>query len=385
MVPPNTINFCLFAFFMATTVLHILSAIVVILRANRSVPLRHDVPLPNVTIVRPISCNDQYLLETLKSTFELSAGNYEIIFCAARVSDPAVEVARRLIAVYPHVRARLLIGDDRISQNPKLNNCVKGWRAAQSDYVVLIDSNVLLPRTYLSEMFDAWNFDCGLVSSPPVGDAPGSFWATVECAFLNTHQARWQLFADELGLGFAQGKNLMFQKSMLESVGGLARLAHEPAEDAAATKVVRAAGLKVRLANRPFSQLLGKRNFPELLQRQIRWARLRRMTFARYYLPEVFSGSVLPMAAAVGLAWRTGHDALLVAGMILVIWYGTEVILARCMRWNVSPASPFSMIVRDLLLPVIWMAGWVSNSFEWQGHQMSGKREAPPVAAEPQM
>ncbi len=38
---------------------------------------------------------------------------------------------RRLIAAHPEVPARLLVGSDHISSNPKLNNIVKGWHAAR--------------------------------------------------------------------------------------------------------------------------------------------------------------------------------------------------------------------------------------------------------------
>ena len=224
-------------------------------------------------------------------------------------------------------------------------------------------------------MHSAWDSSTGLVSSPPVGDAPENFWANVECAFLNTHQARWQLFVDELGMGFAQGKNLMFRKSALESIGGIATLAQEPAEDAAATKAIRAAGLKVRLARAPFAQPLGTRSLSELWKRQVRWARLRRTTFPLLYLPEIFSGSFLPTAAAVVVAWRTDSDTFLTIGSLLLMWYGSELILARHMRWHLSLTSPIGMVARDLILPLIWVAGLISNSFEWQGHQMSAKQK----------
>lgn len=205
-----------------------------------------------------------------------------------------------------------------------------------------------------------------------MGDAPGSFWANVECAFLNTHQAHWQLFADELGLGFAQGKNLMLRKSILESIGGITKLAQEPTEDAAATKVIRAADLKVRLSCKPFAQPLGTRSLSEILKRQVRRARLRRTTFSTFYLPEIFSGSVLPIAAGVAAALRIGIDPFLTLGLLLLMWYGSELALARHMRWHLSLTSAVGMVARDLP-PAIWVAGFVSDDFEWQGHQMSAK------------
>ena len=89
---------------------------------------------------------------------------------------------------YPQVRARLLVGNESISDNPKLNNVYKGWRAAQHDWIVMADSNVLMPRDYLWRLLAAWRDDTGLVASPPVGCRPRGFWAELVCAFLNNQE-----------------------------------------------------------------------------------------------------------------------------------------------------------------------------------------------------
>ena len=80
-----------------------------------------------------------------------------------------------------------------------------------------------------------------MVSAPPIGSHPRGFWAQMECVFLNTYQARWQYVADTIGLGFAQGKTLFYRRSDIEAAGGLRVLAAEAAEDAASTKIMRAA------------------------------------------------------------------------------------------------------------------------------------------------
>jgi ceramide glucosyltransferase len=92
-----------------------------------------------------------------------------------------------------------------VSNNPKLNNVLKGWRAASHDWIVLADSNVLMPRDYIERLFASWRADTGLVASPPIGSHPEGVWAELECAFLNTYQARWQYIADAFGFGFAHG------------------------------------------------------------------------------------------------------------------------------------------------------------------------------------
>ena len=235
------------------------SIAIAIVRLRRKAPPRRG-EYPPVSLVRPLCGIDNYAAETLRSTFELDYPRCEILFCVADKADPVLPLVEALIAAYPAVAARLLIGDDRVSANPKLNNVVKGWRAAAHDWIVIADSNVLMPRDYIQRLFASWLADTGLVASPPIGSHPRGFWAEIECAFLNTYQARWQYIVDSFGRGFAQGKAMLWRRIDLERAGGIETLGREVAEDAAATKIVRGAGLNVRLVDRPLAQPLGRRS-----------------------------------------------------------------------------------------------------------------------------
>jgi ceramide glucosyltransferase len=360
-----------------TLLLHLFS-IVIAARRCRPRPIRHAPGTPPpLTIVRPVCGLDNFLEETLRTSFELDYPVFELIFCVASVRDAAVPVVLKLIAEYPDVPARLLFGDDRVSQNPKLNNCVKGWRAATHGWIAIADSNVLMPPDYIHCLLAAWRADTGLVCSPPAGCRPIGFWAQLECAFLNTYQARAQYFADTLGIGFAQGKTMLWRRADLEAAGGIAALGNEIAEDAASTKIVRAAGLRVRLTDAPFGQPLGRRSFKEVWRRQTRWARLRRACFPMFFAPEILGGAVLPTAAAAYAADAAGLPAAAAVAALAVLWYGAEMALARAARWPLSPLYPVHAILRDLLLPVLWIDGWVGTGFVWRGNQMSIAAETP--------
>jgi ceramide glucosyltransferase len=204
-----------------------------------------------------------------------------------------------------------------------------------------------------------------------VGSHPLGFWAELECAFLNTYQARWQLSADAIGFGFAQGKSMLWRKSDLDAAGGIGALALEVAEDAAATKIVRQRGLCVRLVDRPFAQPLGKKTAAQVWQRQVRWARLRRSTFIPYYMLEVLTGSVAPTVAAAYAAPEFGVSPLLAVAAVLSIWYGAEATLAKAAGWHVDYASPLAWLARDLALPVLWIQGFLGNRFTWRGNDMT--------------
>lgn len=357
------------------TLLHFASALLAIYRARRSrdEPALASAPaasLPPVSVLRPVRGLDPTDELTLRSSFTLDYARYELILCCEDADDPVVPVIRRLMAEYAHVDARLLIGRDTLCSNPKLNNLIKGWRAARHAWVVMADSNVLMPADYLQRLLAGWRGDTGLLCAPPIGCMPDGFWAEVECAFLNTYQARWQYAADTVGLGFAQGKTMLWRRADLERAGGIRSLGAEIAEDAAATKVVRRTGKRVRLVDRAFGQPLGARSVAQIWSRQVRWAKLRRATFPLYFLPELFTGVAAPLIAAVFAAETFDVSSIGTALVFLSAWYGSEAALARAAGWHLSLLSPLAWVARDAMLPVLWVQAWLGNSFSWRGNEM---------------
>lgn len=333
---------------------------------------------PPVTLLRPICGEENNLERCLASSFMLDWPNYEIIFCVADAGDPAAAIARRLIAAHPQIQARLLVGDDRICVNPKMNNLVKGWRSARHDWIVLADSNVLMQPDHFARMLSRWDEETGLVCSPPVGTEPHGFGAMVESVWLNSFQARWQLLADSFGFGFAQGKAMLFNRRLMNDLGGFERLGEEVAEDAAATLLVRSAGLNVRLVAEPFEQPLGKRQLSAVWKRQLRWARLRRTSFPLYFAPEILTGAALPAAAMIALSAAERIPPLAVLPY-LALWYGAEALLARVHHWPNGWRALPAMLLRDVALPALYVAAWFGNGFVWRGNAMTVAEDRPPL------
>lgn len=354
------------------TAVNLLSLAIAWARFRRApAPLPAPAGAPPVSLVRPVCGIEAFSEETLGAGFRLDYPHYELIFCVQREDDPVLPLVRRLIAAHPHIPSRVLIGDDRVSDNPKLNNCVKGWDAAEHDWIVLADSNVLMPPDYIQRLQKSWRGKTGLVCATPIGSRPLSFWAEVECAFLNTLQARWQYVGESLGLGFAQGKSMLWRRDVLEERGGIRALGQEIAEDAAATKLVRRAGLNVHLADEPFEQPLGARGWREIWARQIRWARLRRVTFPLFFAPEILTGATLPLAAGVVWAVASGVSIAATLALLVVLWYGPEALLARRMGWHWSWRMFAAAPLRDLIIPVMWVRAWMADDVVWHGNAMT--------------
>jgi ceramide glucosyltransferase len=362
----GALTFCCLA-----SLTHVLTAALTLWRIRSSKLSNHQATSGPVSIIRPV-CGLEYFDElTLGTTFKINYPEYEILFCCAKESDAAVPLVRRLIAENTEIPARLLIGDDRPSANPKLNNIVKGWNSARYDWVIIADSNVLMPTSYVSDLLGGFDLKTGLVCSPPIGSRPIGIWAELECAFLNGYQARWQYAADTIGFGFAQGKSMLWQRRVLDASGGIEMLGAEIAEDAVATKIVRSHGLSVRLVDRPFEQPLGPRRPQQVWDRQVRWARLRRATFPVYYIPEALTGAAVPIAAGVFAAQSHDVNPLGVFISLFAVWYGIEAALTLAAGWHLSRISPIVWALRDLLLPLLWIKGWTGNTFTWRGNNMS--------------
>lgn len=67
-------------------------------------------PLPGVSILRPLKGLDPQLEECLESAFRQNYQQFEILLSVADEQDPAVEIAQRVLAKYPDIPARLVIG-----------------------------------------------------------------------------------------------------------------------------------------------------------------------------------------------------------------------------------------------------------------------------------
>ncbi len=360
------------AYCLTTTSIQLLSCALAAPRcAKRTRPLPAPADAPPVTLVRPLCGVDPFAEETLASSFALDYPSYELIFCLASADDPVAPMVRRLIEANPKTPARLLIGDDRPSGNPKLNNVVKGWKAARHQWIIIADSNVLMPRDYIQRLMARWRPNTGIVCAPPIGSAPKSLAAELECAFLNSYQARWQYTGEALGFGFAQGKSMLWRRSILEAGGGIEALGAEIAEDAAATKLIHRAGLSAHLVDAPFEQPLGPRQWREVWARQIRWARLRRATFPLQFAPELLTTSLFTFIAAFFGAPQFGLNPFAAVALAAFAWYGSEAALVHVAGWRLGLWSIPAWIARDLALPFLWAQAWASNSFVWRGNEMS--------------
>src|SRR5215472_4465877 len=90
---------------------------------------------------------------------------------------------------------------------------------------------------------------------------------------------------------------------------------------------------------------------------------------SEYYALEILAGGFGPLTAAAyvvaALDLPLGSVVALAA-----IWYGAEAALARAAGWHLSLKSPAAWMLRDALLPLLWIGGWLGRGFVWRGNEM---------------
>ncbi|KAF8536685.1 nucleotide-diphospho-sugar transferase [Trichophaea hybrida] len=99
---------------------------------------------PFVTILRPIKGCDPNLHLCLVSTclLDYPPSQFELVFCIASDTDPAIKIVNDVRKQHPNINAKLVISEEDVGPNPKIRNLSQSYREATGDIVWILDCNV---------------------------------------------------------------------------------------------------------------------------------------------------------------------------------------------------------------------------------------------------
>ncbi|KAJ3029478.1 UNVERIFIED_CONTAM: hypothetical protein HDU68_012058 [Siphonaria sp. JEL0065] len=243
---------------------------------------------PGVSILRPLKGVDSNLRDNLTSSFGLEYPNYEILFSVANDDDPAVEVVQSLMAQYPLVDAKLVVGEASAGVNPKINNMVKSYQLSKYEIVWVMDSNIsVTPHTLTRAVYHLLQPNVGLIHHVPFGVLPKSLGASVEQVYLNTSHVKMYTMISML-ISCVIGKSNMFRKKELEAVGGLAHFGQFMSEDNLIGRTIWNNGHLHVVPGDVVFQSLGSEGVDHYFKRKARWTRIRKFTDLDGVLMEPF-------------------------------------------------------------------------------------------------
>lgn len=324
-----------------------------------------------MSLLKPLRGADNGLEKNLESFFLLDYPRFELLFSVAEASDPACQVVRNLIARFPAVQAKLIVGQLDIGPNPKVNNLAISYGQARHDWVLISDSNVRVEPDYLKRLVAHLEPGVGMVTAVVAGRDAEKPGGSLESVFLNTFYARGMLLLAALGRPPVVGKTMLFQKSTAARFGGIRVLARYLAEDYMAGEAMRKLNLRVLVAADPVRQHLGKLTFRDFWSRHLRWGRIRKAQAPLAFAIEPLFGSVvsgLIGAWASSRAW--GIHPLAYFGMHMSIWSACDLTVLLRLDPQPKALTPLAWLIRELLAVPLWFHIGSGNTVNWRGNRL---------------
>jgi ceramide glucosyltransferase len=323
---------------------------------------------PRVSILKPMTGNDDDLAANLASFAELDYPDYELLLGVPSAVDSAYAAARRFVEAFPHVEARIVLTGSVQALNPKVAQLIALEKCAHGAIVVISDSNVRAPRTYLQSLVAAlYEPHVGLVSSVVVGTGETSLGAAVENLQLTGHVAPTIVGISAFGRAISVGKSMAMWRSRLALVGGFERVAGVLAEDHILGTEFERHGFFVRVCtdrieNRNVGCSVGR-----TFERHTRWAKLRRAID-----PTAFALEPLLSPALVATCALLARPCAL-TGAILAFSLMVQM-LAAVLTMRVLRGGPIRLrwawieIARTYAAGACWLSACATRRVQWRGH-----------------
>jgi ceramide glucosyltransferase len=357
--------------------IYTLIAFIAVLRFARINEQRSS-PTPPVTVMVPLYGAETHLFERCASLCRQDyAGPVQLVFGTHDVSDPAIDVVRRLQAAFPARAIALEIEPSTHGANRKVSNLVNMMPLVRHDIIVMVDSDIDVGEHYLSAMVGKLcEASVGAVTAPHHGMAGAGLWSRFSALAINTHFLPHAVAAIALGLAKpCFGASIAIRRETLSLIGGFAAFADSLADDYMIGQAVRCRALKIAFPAFTVGHVCFERSLEELLTGQLRSGRT-----IRSIDPLGYAGSILthPFPLALLAAIFGAAGALLVPALVLsVVALGCRGTLALGVEraFGLKRQDYWALPLQELLLFMVYFVSFFGGSVTWRGRRfriMSG-------------
>ncbi len=327
------------------------------------------IPLPALTVLKPLHGDEPMLEEALTSFCTQDYPALQIVFGVQSRSDAAIELVERLQARFPALDLALVVDGTPHGANRKVSNLINMLPSARHDILVISDSDIHAAPGYLRRVVEALHRpDVGLVTTLYGGRAATPVLARrLAAAQVNHNFLPGVLMSRLLGRQDCLGATMALRRDMLDAIGGLAALSPHIADDSALGKLVRAQGASIAIADAVTITTIAETGLRDLFAHELRWGRTVRSVEPVGY---VLSSIQLPLfwaVVAVLLAPSAWSWSLLA-----LVWAVRGVTAAIIDRMLGHPGTvPVALLpLRDWLSAAVMLGSMAGRRVAWRGHTL---------------
>lgn len=342
----------------------------------------HPTPasLPPVTVLKPLCGLEPGLEENLRSFCRQSHTNFELLIGARDATDPALDLARRVAAEFPHVDVRIIPGATRLGENRKVNTLVHLATFARHDTLVIADSDIRVGPEYLRRVVEPLTDPTvGIVSCSYRGRPTNGLWSDLGALAIDEWFIPSVMVAHSLGSNaYCSGTTMALRRDVLERVGGFEVLAPLLADDYELGARVRELGLKCVIPYYEVAATVHEPTLLDLVRHELRWLRtIRTVTplgHALSFLTYVVPLTLLAWVASDFAPWTLGLVALAVALRVTLHY-----VVSRPAAWDPDrvavetarmPYLVWLVPIRDIMSFVLWAMSYMSRRVTWRGTEL---------------
>ena len=337
---------------------------------------------PPVSILKPVKGLDPEMYEAFASHCRQEyAGEYEILFGASSMDDPAVPAIQRLQAEFPERSIRLVLCPEKLGLNGKISNVAQMADEARYDYLIVNDSDIRVSPHYLARILRDFAAPprgetspgkaVGMVTAPYRGRAHGTLSSKLEALGIATDFFPGVLMALKLDgeIRFGLGSTLAVWREALNAIGGFTPLADALADDYELGLRMAKAGFAVTLSREVVETSVPAYDPAGYFDHQLRWARGIRDSRKAGYFGLIFTFG-LPWAIfnVFATGFRIDSLALLsltcLARVTLALAVGVGILGDGQVLRDI-----WLLPVRDLAAMWVWVWSFASNTVTWRGER----------------
>jgi ceramide glucosyltransferase len=332
-------------------------------RRNEPVP---ELCLP-VSILKPLRGLDRETYINLASLCRQRYSNYELLICVDNPQDAAVPVVQNMIADFPGVKIRLLLGPSLSGSNNKVTKLCRLAGEARYELLVASDSDIRVDPEYLSRVVLPFrDQSVGAVTCLYRGVAGPSIWSELEDVALTSEFLPGVLLARKLGVKFLLGATMAVRRQALDQIGGFEALADAAADDHELGSRIAACGYRVEFAHTTVETECSSRSFADFFWHQLRWAVVTRVSrpwghfgflFAQG-LPWAILAAALAPSRFIAASYVATYVLLRVASAFTVGVWGLQDSLLKRKWWLV--------FLTDAVGFMVWLASLFARRVVWQ-------------------